>query len=604
MNHRQHNHLSGLRRLAVLPALFILIICSVCGCGKQESTFSNDPVSKETESQKEPTDNGQQNNTGNPSDVSAIASNDMLKVYLDYQNYFINESGIVDGKCSDFQYSFIYLNDDDIPEFLVNYWSPSTGMQFAMMYYENGRVVEAGVGRYDTRAGNSAIDYYEEDGVFRYSHGMSGYWFTDVLKFNGSEIEPLHTFLEKNEDIKRYYVGGTEVSYDVYDKAQNDAFSNDKAASVIWYPSCVKAYRALTHTDKDSEIKDELDLYLAFEEAAEDTASDILSYAFVYLDDDSVPELCIRNNTDTDSGNTFFYSGKKITAGQFYFNYYYPKTGKACLMWHYSEMGGIRIGTLSNHQWSYTDVGDIWLSSHDSYGNPVYYATWNDLPISTSLYEELAEYSFDRHNAVQPVWYPTLFEAYCRINTDYDSESLSLHSQLDTIAAADKKLRPVKEAYEAYVVSEEALCNAYYKYIYIDGDDIPELFIQNKNDRCYLLTYDNGEVLCEAIPIAARFAGFSYIEKGGKYSFTNYAYPVYDVFVCSFDKGTTETKRVGSYHYEEDGTAIYHFNDKEVSQAEYQEKMSDYYGELSKTKSIYDYTSTLNGAYTALLVKG
>ena len=161
---------------------------------------------------------------------AAFADNtDWKKLYIDY----INENPGDDPEMSN--YYLIYINDDNIPELLIDYG----------FSYEGSDLCTVSGGKWDVlHFSNGALSYIERQNLFHIDSGRMDIYHNNVYCIQNGKFVRLHTGKYGAEDnanvqcdadgnpIYRYYWEGKEVSEKEYEQALSSVFDKSKAVSI------------------------------------------------------------------------------------------------------------------------------------------------------------------------------------------------------------------------------------------------------------------------------------------------------------------------------------------------------------------------------------
>lgn len=185
------------------------------------------------------------------------------------------------------------------------------------------------------------------------------------------------------------------------------------------------------------------------------------------------------------------------------------------------------------------------------------------------------------------------------LEIDYDiqeSEENTEESEKSTEESeAETELDAWKTAYIQLVETDIKNDSAGYQLIYIDDDDIPELFVY------YGYNADGGEVYFynkgEVNKVHSYDDGFSYIEReglfccgGGKMDrYFDIVYEIDNGQIVQLARGDYGAEDTGNLQVDEEGNIIYlyYWNGEEVSEEEYEQNMMELY-DYEKARRPYD----------------
>lgn len=125
------------------------------------------------------------------------------------------------------------------------------------------------------------------------------------------------------------------------------------------------------------------------------------------------------------------------------------------------------------------------------------------------------------------------------------------------------------EAYEDYIDEKDLDGSDYrYAFIYVDDNDVPELYVENEWGHTVLLTYSNGQVL--ELELDRPWDYFGYYEKQG-FITTSYSYMGGSTdYIYSLKDGVLTTLVVGTVNEDFDTFELtYRINNEVVSESEY-----------------------------------
>ncbi len=169
-----------------------------------------------------------------------VVKSEVLPAYENYANNYV----------SDYSFSFIYLDDDEIPELVLHGDCEAAG-NIICTYY-NGSVVELNTQRL-------SFDYLEKQGLLCNSTGNMGYYFDNIFNLKDGEFTNVVSgeYWETYDDngnivtdangiiVFSYSWNGQQVTADEYDELLAQAFNKEDATSVYdleFYSSVVEAY--------------------------------------------------------------------------------------------------------------------------------------------------------------------------------------------------------------------------------------------------------------------------------------------------------------------------------------------------------------------------
>ncbi len=145
-----------------------------------------------------------------------------------YENIDFAIDDIGEEPTYDYEYAFLYMNDDEIPELLINKINKSYGLAYSKIFYydkENDKLLSptetittgvAGAGGF--RGGIAASN--KKNGILL-NQGSSGTGLFEIIRIN-LEIKEDGTAALKDKKIKEYMLGDKNVS-------------DGESAEIVWY---------------------------------------------------------------------------------------------------------------------------------------------------------------------------------------------------------------------------------------------------------------------------------------------------------------------------------------------------------------------------------
>lgn len=168
-----------------------------------------------------------------------------------------------------------------------------------------------------------------------------------------------------------------------------------------------------------------------------------------------------------------------------------------------------------------------------------------------------------------------------------------------------------KQAYEKFLnqskyISENGKDKARFMLAYIDEDDIPELAIAFNNgfkyDKVGLVIYSDlikGSIADYKPEEFGTFGEFTYSEKQNIFVYQSVWDSINTHTICSINNGTVKSDTL-KYDAKDLNNVHYYFNDKEITEYEYN-KQKDYYDNL-KSSLYYDNMKPLNDENISLFI--
>ena len=146
-----------------------------------------------------------------------------LQMYINNINEVIKDEDWLDGRGA---MSLIYIDNDDLPELVINWGFSARGCQVCTV--SDGKLV-------CTTVGDDGVSYIERQNIFLNS-GVRRYHYSDtVYAIQNGEFAILHNgeYVEKNIDDVEYYCrwDGKEVTESEYEEKLRSAFDRSKSIS-------------------------------------------------------------------------------------------------------------------------------------------------------------------------------------------------------------------------------------------------------------------------------------------------------------------------------------------------------------------------------------
>jgi|GEM_PF-2862963 len=170
--------------------------------------------------------------TGTSSNLTSSTTNkpadkSWKQLYVDKINVLVNYD-FAGNSCS---FSLVYIDDDDIPELIIDYPSAAAGGEVFTVY--NNKLVSAQLAR------ESYVDYIIHGNIFLHSDGNMGYYYDEVYSIQNGKFVELHRGeveetgqLDRNGYLLyRYSWDGVEISENEYKRRLSSAFDESKAVS-------------------------------------------------------------------------------------------------------------------------------------------------------------------------------------------------------------------------------------------------------------------------------------------------------------------------------------------------------------------------------------
>lgn len=288
------------------------------------------------------------------------------------------------------------------------------------------------------------------------------------------------------------------------------------------------------------------------------------TFSLIYIDEDEIPELVVYGCCEAD-GTTIccYYSGevheKQLSRLEFT---YIEKENLIC-------NGAGHMDVYYDHVYKIEDGEFVEVGMGDYGGNQYIgtYYKWNDISVSEEEYYRQLNSVYDKSRDITPLgYYDSVETAYQNLES-YSAALQKLYSTTDSSVLA------AVSAFETYFDSQSA---KYCQLIYIDDDNIPELYIGKSNKICF---YSNGEIRENKI---AEFSWVSLSFMKNKNLFLSYGIAAdknhYDIVYENVQNELVEIAR-GENRYDYDSSAqlertTYVWNGTTVSEKEYQDSLN------------------------------
>lgn len=236
------------------------------------------------------------------------------------------------------------------------------------------------------------------------------------------------------------------------------------------------------------------------------------TFSLIYIDEDEIPELVVYGCCEAD-GTTIccYYNGevheKHLSRLEFT---YIEKENLIC-------NGAGHMDVYYDHVYKIEDGEFVEVGMGDYGGNQYIgtYYKWNDVSVSEEEYYRQLNAVYDDSKAIEPLGY------YDCVETAYQNLESYAGAIRKLYASADRDVLEAVKAYENYLENESFDSGEIYcRLIYIDDDNIPELFTMSGGEEwsIKLCCYSKGKIVEHELPF---YSFLHYIEKENIFYITN-----------------------------------------------------------------------------------
>lgn len=319
-----------------------------------------------------------------------------------------------------------------------------------------------------------------------------------------------------------------------------------------------------------NEVSDAVNAYEEYVNSVPGMAENC-TFSLIYIDEDDIPELVVYGCCEAD-GTTIccYYNGevheKQLRRLGFT---YIEKENLICNGAGHMDVYYDYVYSIENGEFVEVGMGD--------YGGNQYIGTyykWNDASVSEEEYYRQLNAVYDKSKDITPLgYYESVEKAYQNLES-YSDAIRKLY------ASADRNVLEAIKAYENYLENESYDSGEIYcRLIYIDDDNIPELYVVNIGESNKLCFYGGGKVY------ENKFADFSWASlyhMKNENLFLIYGIAAdrnhYDIVYTNVQNELVEIAR-GENRYDYDSSAqlertTYIWNGQKVSEKEYQESLN------------------------------
>lgn len=211
--------------------VFIFVFSSLVGCG----SMSTGDTTSEQQKSSIPNESSEGTET-----LEGLAQSDpedaWRKAYLDYLNTEV-------APCArEVSFTFIYLDDDDIPEMFIDTGIEASGQ--AIIGYYDGEIVEG----YFSRIGSQ---YIEKSGLVYTNTGHMGFYPLDITKYENGKFTVIGSGIacftdENSPDTLTYEWEGEQVSEETFDSKVAEFYDLEQSR----YPDNFKTYNEFVYQIK------------------------------------------------------------------------------------------------------------------------------------------------------------------------------------------------------------------------------------------------------------------------------------------------------------------------------------------------------------------
>lgn len=253
----------------------------------------------------------------------------------------------------------------------------------------------------------------------------------------------------------------------------------------------------------------------AYEKYVEESSGmqESFTFSLIYVDDNEIPELVAYGDCEAFGTKICTYYQGEVHEQQFSrLGYtYLEKENLICNDAGHMGVYYDYVFTIENGEFVLIAKGD-YVEDYGKYtempDKPVFDYSWDDVSVSEEEYFENLEAVYDETNAVYALeYYETVRDAYLNLETHSDAVSRAY-------AGAESETLEALEAYEKYVENNPGVI---FELLYIDDDNVPEMFVHNiKDTTCRLCCYNDGKIIENDMG----YYLLQYIEKGNIFYMT------------------------------------------------------------------------------------
>ena len=402
----------------------------------------------------------------------------------------------------------------------------------------------------------SDSDYiYETDGYYYFDRNVERF-------LGGFGVE--HEYIKAQYDGKYYYI--TVDSYDSYDYMQNgDSLSGLSPTGRYEYKVELKTVDGVTFWSLYNCHSLTADWAKAYYDYIEENFGEWIDNAYIfYLDDDDIPEVLVDGGAYAPAYYDLlsYQNGNIVKVENIYNGYDSSYIEKGNIFYSECETLSDKINSLYKiENGEFIEIGNEVTNLSD--GSVTY--TWNGQNVSEDEYNKNFSENYDSNRAIQNT--TGIQDIYSWLVWQSDEYSIPEWAKAYYDYLMDEQYNlQYGRLYEAYV-------------IYVDNDDIPELFISWDSGSVYgqLLSYQNGNVVSSGTH--SHFS-INYIEKSNMFYAYGGATPVWweSLYKIENNDFFVIGEKVEAYDisgYSDISDITYTWNEQEISEDEYNRLLSE-----------------------------